>query len=179
MSANRDLKITKVAALTDKLRGAKVVVLADYTGLTVAQINDLRTKIKAAGGDLQVTKNTLLRIALTSATPQISNLESQISTYLAGPTAVVLGITDESPALKALALFAKASGIPSVKAGFLGDRILSADEVNTLATLPARESLIGQLLGLLNSPMTGLVRVLNGNQTKLVYILSQIGKRTN
>ncbi len=176
MSQNKDLRIEKANELKAKADRAKAVVLTDYTGLSVSQINDLRSKIKAAGGDYIVTKNTLLRVALGLSKEDTSGIVDKLT----GPTAVLFAIDDETSPIKALATYAKAANLPTVKGGLLGDKLLTPNEVEKLASLPTKEVLIGKLLGLLNAPITNLVYVLNGNQRKLVYALSQIAKsKTN
>src|SRR5687767_8422778 len=122
MSKNKDLKIEKTSKLSEQIKGSKALVLTDYTGLTVAQINELRTKVKATGGDYTVIKNTLLRIALKDANLPVDAVADKLN----GPTGLLLATTDEVNTVKALAQFAKASGIPSIKAGILGDRALTA-----------------------------------------------------
>lgn len=172
MSSNRDRKVESVRELTDHISSAKALVVTDYTGLTVSQIGDLRSQVKKAGGDYTVTKNTLLKLALKGS----GSLPESLEAVLAGPTALLIASSDEIAPLKALTAFAKTANIPTIKAGLLGDRVLTPDEVNRLAALPAKEILIGKLLGLLNAPITNLAYVLNGNTTKLVRVLSEIAK---
>ena len=176
MSKAKDLNIEKTTQLTDLLKQAKVIVLTDHTGLKVSQINDLRAKIKSAGGEFKVFKNTLLTIALKSAFPKFSTLNSQLSTSLSGPTSITLALTDEVAPLKSLAQFIKTANLPNIKVGLLSDRVLTPAEVSQLASLPSKEILIGTLLGLLNAPVRNLAYVLQANSQKLVYVLSERSK---
>lgn len=174
MSQNKDLKVTKVENLKTLIDSSKVLVLADYKGLKVSQINDLRGKIKKAGGNLAVAKNTLLKLALKSS--RFSPLSPDLETHLAGPTAILFAIDDEVSPLKALSEFAKVSGLPLVKTGASLDKILSSGEVARLASLPSREVLISMLLRNLKSPITSFVYVASANHRKLLYVLAQIQK---
>jgi len=162
------VKIEKVQDLTEKLNRAKAVVLTDYRGLTVAQISELRSKIEAAGAEYEVTKNTLL-----SRSTGVKEVPTEA---LEGPTATLFAFEDEVAPLKALADFIKANSLPAIKIGFIGNTLLSPDQVNELAKLPSRDVLIGKLLGMLQSNQSRLVSVLSGNIRKLVYVLDSISK---
>ena len=157
--------IQAVEELKTKLDGAKAVILADYLGLTVAQMGDLRDKIRAAAGELSVAKNTLIKLALQ---------KPELDSVLQGPTAILIAKEDEISPLKALVEFAKNAELPKLKAGILDDRILSTDELNQLAKLPGKLELQAKVVGVLKGPLYGLVNVLSGNTRKLVYVLNAI-----
>lgn len=177
MAKRKPVKIEIGKTLTATINQSKAIVFTDYTGLKVSQINELRTKVKSAGGDYAVTKNTVFRVSLKN-TPLLS-LESQLAEKLSGPTATLFAISDEVSPIKALTQFAKASGIPTIKFGILGKDIITSEEVTKLSTLPTKEVLVSKLLGLLNAPMSNLVSVLTGNHRKLVYVLSKLAKKAN
>lgn len=160
-----------VADLTERAKKAKTIVLVDYRGLTVPQISTLRTNIRKAGGEITVAKNTLMKLALQNAELKIQNYELL---GLEGPTATIFGYDDEVGPIKAIFEFAKTNSIPVFKSGLMADKLLTKDELETLAKLPAKEQLIAKLVGLLASPTYRLVSVLKGNPTKLVYILKNI-----
>lgn len=162
--------ITELNNLKEKLSKAKSLVLADYCGLTVNQINTLRNKIREVGGELKITKNTLLRIALKQSNLQLTTNNSQLT----GPTAVVFAYDDEIAPLKAIADFAKEQELPKFKAGFLDDRLLTIEELEQLANLPTKDQLQAKLVGCLNSPISGFVYTLKANLNKLVMVLKQI-----
>lgn len=165
-----NVKIEKVNDLTDKLSRAKSVVLTDYRGLTVAQLEELRSKVEAAGAEYEVTKNTLLSRSLKD-----TNRETPTEA-LEGPTATLFAFQDEVAPLKALQDFIKTNNLPTVKTGFLGIESLSPSQVVDLAKLPSREVLLSKLVGSLKSPQFGLVNVLSGNIRKLVYALDAVAK---
>lgn len=164
------VKFDKVNDLTDKLQRAKSVVLTDYRGLTVAQIEELRGKVEEAGAEYEVTKNTLLSRSLKD-----TNREAPTET-LEGPTATLFSFKDEVAPLKALQDFIKTNNLPVVKTGFLGNESIDPKQVENLAKLPSREILLGKLVGSLKSPQYGLVSVLSGNIRKLVYALDAVAK---
>lgn len=161
-------KIEKVADLSDKLNRSKSVVLTDYRGLTVSQLDDLRKKVEAAGAEFEVTKNTLLSRSLGEKEVPAEALE--------GPTATLFAYQDEVAPLKALSDFIKANSLPVIKVGFLGKELLDAVRVSELAKLPSREVLLGKLVGSLKGSQYGLVNALSGNMRKLVYALGSVAK---
>lgn len=162
------IKIDKVADLSDKLTKAKSVVLTDYRGLSVAQLDDLRKKVEAAGASYEVTKNTLLSRSLGGKEIPAEALE--------GPTATLFAYQDEIAPLKALQDFIKANSLPTVKVGYLGQSLLTSLQVGELARLPSRAELLGKLARSLKSNEYRLVGVLSGNIRKLVYGLSAVAK---
>lgn len=173
MKDSQKAKSEVVLEVKEKLEKAKVMVLVDYRGLTVAQVSDLRRKLREVGGDMAVVKNTLVFRALEA------KVADKLSAVLNGPTAVVFSI-DEVSGPKVLVNFAKSAGLPTLKAGILEDRVLTAEEVGALALIPGREVLNGKLVGMLASQPTRLVWALSGNLQKLVSVLAEISrKKTN
>jgi large subunit ribosomal protein L10 len=162
-------KIDQVADLSRKLETAKAVVFTDYTGLDVARISELRRKVKEAGGELEVTKNTLLQRAAETAKIAIE------SPTLTQPTAVLWANKDEIAPLKALAEFIKANNLPRIKAGLFQKSFMKADRVKQLASLPAKEVLYGQMTSLLQAPINRFARVLNRNTLDLISVLRSKG----
>lgn len=166
-------KIFTVQNLVQKLKDAKIVVLADYQGLNVEQISNLRSLIKDAGGELEVVKNTLLKRAAAEAKAPIDDA------VLAGPTAVLWAWEDEIAPLKVLDKFAAEYGSPQTKAGLLGDLVLTDRKIKELAALPPLPQLQAKLVGSLNAPVYGFVGSLQGNLRKLVWILKAVGSKKN
>lgn len=164
--------LTTVKLLSEKLAASKTVVLADYRGLSVNLQRQLRNEVKAAGGELIVAKNSLLKLALTA---EKINLPESLASSLIGPTITLFAYEDEIAPLKALADFAKVNELPVVKIGFLAKEPLTADQVNQLANLPTKIELLAKTVATLKSPINRLVYALSDNFKKLVYILSAIG----
>ena len=165
----RDKKNEVVSALGDSFSRAKIAVVAEYRGLKVSDLEKLRRNLREQDAQIQVAKNTLLRIAVKD-TPY-DNLSDSFS----GSTAVAVGYTEPVGPAKVLTAFAKEhSASFSIRcAGLEGSRI-SADDLLALSKLPGREELLGKLLGTMAAVPTGFVRVLNAVPQKLVYALIAI-----
>lgn len=164
-------KVFTVDNLAQKLNDAKSLVLADYRGLTVAQITELREKVKESGGELEVVKNTLLRRAAQQAKIEI---DDQV---LSGPTIALWAYEDEIQPIKVLDKFAQVTELPKVKFGLFDGRPISLEQIKVLAKLPGIEQLRAKLAGTLQSPIYGLVNNLQGNIRKLVLTLDAIFKK--
>lgn len=150
-----------VSALVGKLRRAPTVYVTDFTGLNVARITELRRRLRAAGVEYVVVKNTLARRALSEA--QVPGLEP----HLGGPTGLVLGGADPVAAAKVLADFAREHETPSIRIGLVEGRTVTPAQVRQLAALPSKPELLAALGGALQAPMAGFVGVLNG----LLYMM--------
>ena len=161
MPKTRVQKEEIVVNLKEKLANAKSIVFADYRGLTTKQLSDLRENLSEVGGELNITKNTLLKIALPE-----SSFE--------GPTATLFAYDDEISPIKLLVKALKDAGIGKIKAGFLGTEVLDEERINQLASLPSKDELRGKTVGILVAPLQGIVSVLQGNLRNLVYALDQI-----
>ena len=146
-------KVARVEALKKILAESKSVAVVDYTGLKVSQATDLRKAIKAAGGEMKVEKNTLFKIALKDLGSDIQDLS--------GLSAFVFSKADEIAALKILAEFMKKNAVGSFKAGLLGDRVLSAVEVESLAQTPTRDMSVAKMMYILSYHTGKLVRTLD------------------
>jgi len=166
-------KAEAVTALTDKVSRAKSIILAEYTGIKHKQLEELRRKLKAVNAELVVTKNRLFKRALGDKAGGIEKL-------LEKQTATLFAYADEVAPLKEVTKFFKAVGFGKTKGGLLGTNVLSQDDVTRLATLPAREVLLGRLVGQLNAPIQGFHYALQWNLNKLVWALNSIKeKKTN
>lgn len=169
MPKTRKQKQDTVAKLADKLSRAKSVVLADYKGMTMAHLTDLRTQLKDQEAEMIVTKNNLLKLAFKD------NNFTQIDEKLfEGPIAILFAFYDEITPIKTLAKTIKSIQIGSIKAGFINGEYLEPDKVNNLALVPSRDELRAKVVGSLGSPIYGIVGVLQANLRNLVYTLEQI-----
>jgi len=158
-------KDAAVAELQELLSKSSAVILADYRGLNVAQMNELRRKMREANAEFHVAKNTLTRIASKAA--GIEGLDS----YLEGPTAIAVSFGDPTVVAKVINDFARSTRILSVKAGVLEHKVISAEAVNDLANIEPREVLLGKVVGGLNAPIANLVGVLNAAVASIAYVL--------
>ena len=147
-------KEAKVSELSGKLRSAQSVILADFTGLDVEAVTDLRRKMRSAGIDYRVVKNTLAQRAAKAI-----GLDA-LKKYLSGPTAIAFGPNDLSTPAKILVEFAKERQLPKIKGGIWEGKLLEAKEVTAIASLPRKEVLLAQLLATMLGPMTNLSSLL-------------------
>jgi large subunit ribosomal protein L10 len=157
-----------VALLQDRLQRCAVAVFTEYRGLDVAEVTQLRAKLREAGIEFKVVKNTLTQIAANNL--GLEDLES----VLTGPTAAAFGFDDPVAPAKILSQFAKDHKNLGIKGGLLEGKFIGMDQVKALADLPAREQLLAQVMGTLQAPLYGLVNVLNGPIQKLVYALEAV-----
>lgn len=161
--------------LIEKFEKAQSVVWANYSGLNSADQTELRAQIKAAGGELFVAKNNLVRLALESQTGQ--KAEGDVLASFDGPTAVMFAMDDAITPLKTLVKFAEDHDLPSLKLGYMDNQVLSVQEIKDLSKLPSKDELIAKLIGQLKAPLTGLVNVTAGNLRGLVTVLKAIGEK--
>jgi large subunit ribosomal protein L10 len=168
--AKIELKQPVVQEIKGKLEASKGAVLTDYRGLNVAEVTELRTKLREVGVEYKVVKNTLARIAANEI--GIEGLDG----YLEGPTAIAYGIEDAVAPAKVLSEFAKAHKNLEIKAGILEGKVIDLNGVKALADLPSREVLLAKLLGSMQSPLYGMANVLQGNLRNLVYVLDAVRK---
>lgn len=163
-------KKQQVIDLRKKLSNAGSVVLADYRGLTVEQDTNMRAVLREKGVEYKVIKNNILRHAIEG-----TDYEG-LSKYLAGPTAIAFSSDEVAPA-KVLFDFAKKIAAFEFKAGAVDGKVIDVQGIEALAKLPSKEELIAKMLGSMNSPITGLVNVLNGNIRGLVVALNAIAEK--
>lgn len=149
-----EAKKAQVAEITEVLKNAATGVLVDYRGLTVEEDTKLRNDLRAAGVNYFVVKNTLLRLAANQV-----GLE-ELDSILHGPTALAVSEDPVAPA-KILFDYAKGNEKMEIKSGFMDGKVMSMDELTTLAKTPSKETLIAKIMGSLNAPASNLVRLLN------------------
>lgn len=159
-------KSNEIDLLTSQFEASQMVILADYRGLSVAQMQEFRGKLRSSEGEFRVSKNTLVRIAAERA--GVEGLE----TFLEGPTAVVFAKGDIAGTAKAVSDFARTSRILQVKAGVMDGQVLSAADVEAISNLPSREELLAKLVGMLASPMARTVGVLSGPSRSVAYLVN-------
>ena len=143
-----------VAELTEKIKNAATGIFVDYRGLTVAQDTELRAKLREANVEYKVIKNTLCRFAVDELGM------NELDSILNGPTSLAVSVEDPVAPAKILADFAKDNEQLEIKAGFMDGKVLSMDEIKTLASTPSRDTLIAKIMGSLNAPASDLVRLL-------------------
>jgi large subunit ribosomal protein L10 len=157
-----------VTALATRLKRTTTLYVTDFTGLDVAKMTQLRRRLRQAGTDFVVVKNTLARRALGDA--QVPGLED----HLAGPTGLVLAGADPVAAAKVLADFAREFEKPAIKVGLVDGKAVTPAQVKRLASLPPRLELLSQLGGTLQAPMASFAGALNGVLMNMVGALEAL-----
>jgi large subunit ribosomal protein L10 len=161
-------KAATVADLTARLKASSTAVLADYRGMTVGQMRDLRSKLRGGGIEMVVVKNTLARRAAKAAGYEPLGAE------LVGPIAMLFAVDDVSAPARILNDYIKANRKMVIKAGLLEGQIIKADAVTELADLPSREILLSRLLGAMQAPLGNLASVLQAPITKFARTLDAV-----
>lgn len=161
-------KIETLEQLTEKMSRMQFAVVADYRGMTVAEMYELRSKMYEGGADVVIAKNTLLRMAARAT--GYDALES----LLVGPTAVTFVYDDPAKAAKMVTDYLKEAKKYTVRGGMLGTTVIQADELENVSKMPSRETLYAQIAGGIQSPLSGMVGVLGAPVSDLVGILNNV-----
>lgn len=168
---NRDQKAALVDELAEQIRSADTIFAVDYRGISVSEAADLRSRLRDAEARFRVVKNSLTERASDAAGAEF------LKELLDGPTALTFVAGDAALAAKALNDAARALGTLEFKGGVMNGAPLSAEEIRSIARLPAREVLHSQLVGTIASPLSGLVRTLNALISGLAVQLGQIAEK--
>ena len=164
-------KTTVVEELAGRFARATMALVSEYRGLSAAQSTDLRRRVRAVDGELRVAKNTLVRLAI-KATPY-----QALEDKLGGPVIIIFCYGDPVAVAKTVAALRELGDKFKLRGGVLGGQALSAEELQALSTLPPREVVMAQLLGLLQAPATQLVRLLNEPGSMVARVIDAIGKQ--
>lgn len=169
MAKTRDAKNQELTELVDLLGDSKLTVVAQYTGLSVAQMQELKNSSKESGTQVRVSKNRLVKLAAS----KVDSMKDTDLSAITGQVLYAFNSEDEVAPAQALNSFAK----NNPKLQFVGainetGEFLTSDQVKALADLPSKDQLRGQLVGVLAAPLSGLVGVLGGNMRGLVTVLN-------
>lgn len=165
---NRESKVLKVSELKDTFNRAKFAAVADYQGLKVTELEKLRISLRKANAQLQVSKNTLLKIAAQDTAYE--GLQADFT----GTTVVAFGFEEPVGPAKALVEFCKDVDKLKIRSAMYEGQRMNAEQMTALSKLPSKEQLLGQLCGLLAAVPTKLVRTLNAAPSNFVYVLQAI-----
>jgi large subunit ribosomal protein L10 len=157
-----------VESLIEQLKGSPNVFVTDFTGLNVLRMTELRRRLRAAGVEYVVVKNTLAQRAFAA------NGVSALDEHLAGPTGLVLSGADALAGAKVLTDFAKEFEKPAIKVGLVDGKPVTAEQVKQLASLPSREVLLSQLAGYIQAPMAQFAGAMNGLLYQMVGALEAL-----
>lgn len=166
--------IQLVKNIKEKLEKARSITFADYVGISADQANTLRQKVKDAGGEVLVAKNSLLKVAIDEHGDK--NLQ-EAKKDLKGSTMAVFGFADAIAPIKAVFDFAKNLEFPKIKSAIIEGIYNTAEKVEVIRTIPSREELLTKIVGRMSSPIVGFVTVLSGVQKKFVFAVNAIAKK--
>jgi large subunit ribosomal protein L10 len=165
---NREQKAATIEALAAEIDGADAVFAVDYRGISVLQAAELRNRLRDADATFRVVKNSLTERAADQVGAE------SLKALLSGPTALTFVRGDAAVAAKAIADQARATQLLPFKGGLMNGDVLDADQIRAISRLPSRELLYGQLVGMVASPISGLVRTLGALVGGLAVALSQV-----
>jgi large subunit ribosomal protein L10 len=165
---NRALKQDLVREISDRFKASPTVMVIEYKGLNVKEMQRLRKQLKKAKAELRVVKNSLLRIASKETSIE------KINDLFEGPTAVA--ICDDDPAFVAKVFVDSMKAYPAVriKGGIVDGKVIGSEEVTKLSRLPSKEVLLSQFVGMLSNPITNFLGVLTELQRSLLYVLNSL-----
>jgi len=172
MALSKEKKQNILKDLKEKIEKQKSIAFVDFKGLKVKSLSLLRKKIKEAGGNFQVAKKTLIRLAL-------EKFNLRLDKELEGEIALIFAFEDPISPLKEAFKFSQTNANIKFLAGFFEGKFIGKEEVLSLAQLPSKDELLTKLVWTIQSPISGLVNVLQGNLRNLVYVLSQISPKVN
>jgi len=165
--ARKEQKVEQVELLTEKLKRTKVAVLTDYRGLTVSQMQELRSRLRTGNVEYRVIKNTLARRAAEAA--GVPSLDAELK----GPIAIAFGYEELGVPARLINEFIRATRLKlEVVGGLVEGRVFDKDQIKQLADLPSREVLLAQLLGTLQSPVAQLVGIMQTPVQQLIGVLN-------
>jgi large subunit ribosomal protein L10 len=168
---DRSQKAAVIEEVAGQISEAEAIFAVDYRGISVPKAAELRTRLRDVDATFRVVKNTLSERAADQAGA------ADLKAYLEGPTAMTFVRGDAAAAAKAISDFSRANGVLVFKGGWMNGAPLSADQIIAISRLPSREVLYGQLVGMVASPLTGLVTGLSNLISGLARQLSQIAEQ--
>ncbi|MFC1721463.1 50S ribosomal protein L10 [Patescibacteria group bacterium] len=169
MAITRKQKEEIVKVLTDNFDNTSSVTFVDYTGLAVADFDELRSKLRETQAAMLIAKNTLIKLALSKSKRKELKIDD-----MTGQMAVVFAGGDEVAPAKVVYEFAKQKKKPEIVKGILDMDLLEKEKVIELAKLPSKPEMLGKVVGTIAAPVTGFVNVLSGNLRGLVNVLNSI-----
>jgi large subunit ribosomal protein L10 len=170
VKTNRKIKENLVSKLNEQFNNATSVVVAHYQGMTVDQLNSLRSELRKSEVKFQVAKNRLVKLAVKGTK------FSDIDKFLTGPTAIVFS-DDPVSAAKGIVDFTKENKNLKVVGGVLDGKVLELAEVHILATLPSLDQLRGKIIGLLQAPATKVAGILQAPASQLARVVDAKSKK--
>ncbi len=165
----RSEKVEEIKVIKERVSQAKATIVAEYRGLNVAQMTDLRSQLRGVEGGLRVVKNRLAKRAFSSVSME------QLNEQMVGPTAIATSVSDPVSLAKTLVDFANKNKQLVIKAGMVEGKVVNLPDITAIAALPSREVLLGQLLSAMQGVARNTVSVLAAVPRGLVNVLKAIG----
>jgi len=175
VNANRAAKSEAVAELRESFGKAKAAFFADYKGVTVEQMTELRKKLRPLNVQVKIIKNNLARLAVKEA--KLGEGSEKLLDSVVGPTVVAFAYGDTAAAAKVIQKFADETDAFGLKDSLLGVARMSVQQVEELSKLPSKEVLLAKMLGSLNAPVTNFVGVLAAVPRSLVQVLAAVEQK--
>ncbi|MCD6399785.1 50S ribosomal protein L10 [candidate division WOR-3 bacterium] len=169
MPSEKNIRIVK--EIEEKFEGTKAIIIANFKGVKVDEINNLRKRLKGENISFKVYKNRLAKIAFKEK--DVQGIES----LLDGPSAFAFGYDDPVTTAKVLYEFSKSNENFKIKGGLFEGKLINGEDVVKIAKIPSKDVLLASLVGSLSSSITGLVFILKGMMTSFVYTLESIVKQ--
>ena len=164
-------KTALVEKLNDSFGRASIALISEYRGMTAGESTEIRRRFRAVRGEMRVAKNTLVRRAIKGTAYE------GLDTNLGGQVGIIVSYDDPVELAKTFSNLREFGDKLKLRGGVLGGKAITVEEVQALATMPPREVILAQLLGLLQAPATHLVRLLNEPGTALARLIDAIGKK--
>jgi large subunit ribosomal protein L10 len=168
---NREQKAAAIAEIAENINESQAIFAVDYRGISVPQVAELRAKLREADASFRVVKNSLTERAADETGA------ADLKVYLQGPTALTFVRGDAALAAKAVADYARVTQLLPFKGGLMDGGVVDADQIRAISRLPSREVLYGQLVGIVASPVSGLVRTLSALVSGLAVALGQVHEK--
>jgi large subunit ribosomal protein L10 len=165
MAISKQYKQELVTQYVNWIDSSQALFLTQYTGLTVKAVDELRSKVRTAGGEFHIIKNTLGKVAFDNAGLPLGD------DFLEGSTAIAFAFEDPPAMAKAISEFARTTDFIKIKGGYLGNNLISKEEIKSLANLPPMPVMQAQLLGTIMEPASRLVRTLSEPARQIVTVL--------
>jgi len=167
----KETKQEVINQINERFKSTPSIFVVEYKGLTVKELENVRKDLKQANSELKIVKNTLLKKAAEDTDA------GQLNEFFVGSTAIAFCDQDSAATAKVFVKSAKEYELLNIKGALLEGKVVSVEEIETISKLPSRVELIGQFMGLLNSPMSNLLYSLQNMQTKFLYALEALKEK--
>jgi large subunit ribosomal protein L10 len=174
---NKQEKEQSVLEIKEKLNKASSIYLTDFSGLTVAETNELRDEFFNANVEYKVLKNTLVKKALEQSDVKFSDKYEKLNEFLKGPTGIIFAFDDPVSPAKIIKKFYDKSEKPKLKLALVENIAYEGKQLNDLASLPSKPEIISSIIGSLNAPISGIIGSINAVIRDLASVIEEVAKK--